>query len=78
MKILKDVLTELFGMFLGDAWLSTAILAVVALTALAIDLGGAPPMLGGVLLLIGSLGVLIGAVLRAARQKLAPTRVPHR
>lgn len=78
MTILKDVLTELFGMFLSDAWLSTAILAVVALAAFAIDLAGAPPMLGGVLLLIGSLGVLIGAVLRAARQTQAPTKETRR
>lgn len=71
MTILKDVLAELFSMFVGDARLSAAILAVVALAALAIDAGGAPPLLGGVLLLIGCLGVMIAAVLRTARQKHA-------
>lgn len=69
MTILKDVLAELFGMFVGDARLSAAILAVVAVAALAIDAGGAPPLVGGALLLIGCLAVMIGAVLRTARRK---------
>ena len=71
MTILKDVLAELFGMFVGDARLSAAILAVVASAALTIDAVGAPPLVGGAVLLIGCLGVLIGAVLRNARQKRA-------
>lgn len=67
MTILKDVLAELFGMFVGDARLTAAILAVVAASAAAIELAGAPPLVGGGLLLVGSLAVVIGAVLLTAR-----------
>lgn len=69
MTILKDVLAELFGMFLGDARLSAAILVVVAVAAGVIRLAGAPPLLGGAILLAGCLAVMIGAVLRAARAR---------
>lgn len=67
MTILKDVLSELFSMFVGDARLSAAILIVVASAAGLIRLTGAPPLVGGAVLLAGCLAVMIGAVLRAAR-----------
>lgn len=69
MTILKDVLAELLGMFVGDARLSAAILLVVGLAAGLIDLAGASPLIGGAVLLAGCLAVLIGAVLRAARAR---------
>jgi len=71
MTILKDVLSELFGMFLGDIRLSAAILAVVVATAGLIDLAGAAPLIGGGVLLAGCLAVVTSAVLHAARQKRA-------
>lgn len=67
MTILKDVLAELFGMFLGDARLSAAIFAVVALAAGLIDLAGLDPLIGGGVLLVGCLAVMVTAVLRTAR-----------
>lgn len=69
MTILKDVIAELVGMFLGDARLSATILIVVIVAAGVIDLAGAPPLIGGTLLLAGCLAVMIGAVLRAARAR---------
>ena len=70
MTILKDVLAELFSMFVGDARLTVAILAVVAVAALSISVLLLPPLIGGGLLLIGSVTVLILAVRREAmRQK---------
>lgn len=66
MSLLKDVLAELFGMFLSDAWLSLAILAVVALAAALMNVGHVPPLIGGGALLFGCLAVLVGAVRRAA------------
>ena len=77
MTILKDILSELVGMFLGDAHLSVAILIVVALTAGAINLAGASPLLGGVVLLAGCLAVLIGAVVRTARQRTKAAKVSN-
>lgn len=67
--ILKDVLAELLGMFLGDIRLSAAILAVVMASAGLIDLAGAAPLIGGGVLLAGCLAVLMSAVLHSARQK---------
>lgn len=67
MTILKDVLAELFGMFVADARLTLAILAVVALAAALIDLAHAAPLVGGATLLLGCLGVMIAAVVLAAR-----------
>ena len=77
MTVLKDVLVQLFGMFLGDSRLSAAILAVVAVAALAIDPVGLPPLLGGGLLLVGCLGIVIAAVLRTARTKRAAKTAPR-
>jgi len=68
MSILRDVLAELFGMFVSDARLTAAILAVVGIAAAMVDLAGMAPLLAGAVLLAGSLGVLVGAVLMAARQ----------
>ncbi|MCB1474925.1 MAG: hypothetical protein H6883_14355 [Rhodobiaceae bacterium] len=68
MTILKDVLSELFGMFVADARLTAAILTIVAISA-AIAFAGAPQIIAGAVLLTGCLGVLIGAVLIAARER---------
>lgn len=69
MTILKDVLAELFGMFVGDARLTAAVLIVVAASAVLIDLAGVAPILGGAVLLAGCLAVLLAAVMRTARRK---------
>jgi hypothetical protein len=66
MTILKDVIAELFGMFVGDARLTAAILMVVAIAASLVGLAGISPLIAGGVLLAGCLAVLIGAVLRAA------------
>lgn len=78
MTILKDVLAELFGMFVSDARLTAAVLAVVAVAAGLIGPGGVPPLIGGGVLLIGCLAVLLGAVARAARRKGATRPRPTR
>lgn len=71
MTILKDVVAELFGMFVGDARLTAAVLLVVAVAAALIDLGHVPPLIGGGVLLVGCLVVLVAAVARAARRQKA-------
>ncbi|MBU0726679.1 MAG: hypothetical protein KJ904_05480 [Alphaproteobacteria bacterium] len=68
MTLLKDVLHELTGMFLGDARLSVAILLVVAVAAGLIELTVIEPLLAGGILLAGCLLVLLEAVRRRARQ----------
>jgi hypothetical protein len=66
MNILKDVLLELFGMFVADARLTLAILAIVAIAALLIDATSLPALLGGVALLVGCVVILVLSVLQAA------------
>ena len=73
MTILRDVLAELFGMFVGDARLSVAILAVVALAALLIDLAQVEPLIGGGVLLLGCLAVVVEAVRRASLREAVAT-----
>ncbi|MAW86260.1 MAG: hypothetical protein CMJ42_07005 [Phyllobacteriaceae bacterium] len=73
MTILRDVFAELFGMFVGDARLTVAVLAVVGVAAALIDIGDLSPLLGGCVLFVGCLVVLMGAVLRAARHQKAVT-----
>jgi hypothetical protein len=74
MTILKDVLAELFGMFVGDARLTVAILAVVATAAALIDLLSVDPLIGGGVLLFGCLAVVIAGVTLAARRQRAASR----
>lgn len=69
MSILRDVLSELFGMFVSDARLTAAILAIVAIAA-ALTRGTAlPPLAGGIALLAGCIAVLVVSVRREARRR---------
>ena len=69
MLILKEGISELVSMFVGDARLSLAVLVVVALAAVLIKLAGLDPVLAGGVLLVGCLMVLLGAVGYAARHQ---------
>ena len=66
MTMLKELGAEVVGMFVGDLWLSLALLGLVALCAALIHLANLDPLLGGGCLLVGCLGLLVSAVLRAA------------
>lgn len=74
MSILKDVLSELFKMFVGDARLTAAILAVVAATASLTHGTSLSPLVGGAFLLFGCIAVLIIAVRREAMHRARPAR----
>ncbi len=69
MSILKDVLLELFSMFIADVRLTGAILATVVISALLIDATRLPPLAGGVVLLLGCIAVLFLSVRREASRK---------
>ena len=71
MTILIDVLSELIGMFVGDARLSCAVLAVVAAAAGAHGAGSLHPLVGGAILLFGCLLLLIAVVYLTARRHWA-------
>lgn len=74
MNILKDILSELFSMFVADARLTTAILVVVALAALLIDATGLPSLFGGAFLLLGSIAVLFLSIRREATRRLRESK----
>jgi preprotein translocase subunit SecY len=69
MTLLRDVIVELVGMFVADARLSGAILALVAVAAILVRVAGAEPLIGGVVLFGGSLLILIEAAVREARRR---------
>lgn len=68
MTILRDVLAELVAMFVSDARLTVAILALVMLAAVLIDVAGVAPVAGGAILLAGCLVLIVGSVWRAGRR----------
>ena len=67
MTILKDFAAELIGMFFGETRLAAALLALVAATGLLIDIAGLDQLMGGAVLLFGSLILLVASVCHAAR-----------
>jgi len=72
MTMLKEIAAELIGMFMGDARLTLAVLAVVASAAALINLAGVDPLGAGAILLVGCLGLLIENVHRSARPGVKP------
>lgn len=69
MTLVRDIASELLGMFLADARLSHAIVALVLLVAGLVRFAGVEPLIGGALLLAGSLLILVEAAAREARNR---------
>jgi hypothetical protein len=67
MRMLKELAAELVGMFVGETRLTISVLAIVALVGSLVDFIGLDPLLGGVVLLVGSLTLLVESVLRGVR-----------
>lgn len=67
MNLLRDILRELFGLFVDDGSLA---LAIVGIVVLALMLSGldAPPLVTGGTLVIGCLGALAYSVLSMRRR----------
>lgn len=73
MTLLREVLEELFSMFVADVGVTIATLLVVATSAWLAEGSLASPIAGGAVLLVGSLCVLIGAVWRSVARARAKT-----
>lgn len=71
-SIVSDVAKELLGMFLADARLTTSILILVAIAAAVVDWLRVNPVVGGGLLVGGSLLILVEAVVREAKERNEP------
>jgi hypothetical protein len=69
MKIIQDVLAELFSMFWADARMTTSILIISAIAAAVLNYTSLNPLFAGTLLLLGSLATVVEAAIRHARLK---------
>jgi hypothetical protein len=69
MSLLRDIVSELAGMFLADARLAGAILALVLMVAGLILGLRANPLIGGGALLVGCHLILVEAALRELRRR---------
>jgi hypothetical protein len=67
MTLLREIVGELVGMFVADARLTGAILALVSIVAGLILWVDMRPLIGGAGLLAGSLLILVEAACREAR-----------
>jgi len=67
MRMLEELAAELVGMFVGETRLTISVLAIVALAGSLVDFIGLDPLLGGAVLLVGSLTLLVESVLRGVR-----------
>ena len=74
MTLLREIVAELVGMFLGDARLTAGLAAIVAATGLIQLASPGHPLVAAALLVVGSLAILVAAVLLAARRQRAAER----
>lgn len=68
MNAVRLIAREFFGMFVDDGNLALLAVVLVAAVVAAVKLLALPPLIGGVLLLVGCLAVLLHSVRRAARR----------
>ena len=69
MDIIKDVLAELFSMFVTDARLTLATLLLVALAAILIMVFHVEPLISGGVLLVGCFAIVIEATIRETKSR---------
>ena len=69
MSTIVEILNSIIGLFVDDAFLTIAILAVVAATGTLILSLGVEALLGGGFLLLGSVFVLVASAVRTDQQK---------
>jgi hypothetical protein len=70
MKIMQEVLAELFSMFWADARMTTAIILLVAISACLLKYTAISPLWVGGLILLGSLVIVIEAAVRETRKRM--------
>ena len=64
MEILKDVLAELFSMFVTDARLTVVTLLLILVVAALVAMLHISPIIAGVVLLLGCCAIIIEATFR--------------
>ncbi len=68
MTVLRIALSELIGMFIDDGSLATLCLILILVIAGAVEFLAMPPLMGGLLLLVGCLAILLYSVRRAVKR----------
>jgi len=71
MKIIQEVLAELFSMFWADARMTTSILILVAIAATLLNYTSINPLVAGGLILLGCLATVVEAAFRETRKRLS-------
>ena len=71
MKIIQEVLAELFSMFWADARMTTSVLIIVATSATLLNYTSLDPLIVGSLILIGCLATVVEAAFRESRKRLS-------
>lgn len=69
MKIIQEVLAELFSMFWADARMTTSVLFIVAIAAALLNYTSLDPRVVGGLNLLGCLATVVEAAFREARKQ---------
>ena len=69
MEIIKDVLAELFSMFVTDARLTVTTLLLVALAAILIMVFHVESLICGGVLLVGCFAIVIEATIRETKSR---------
>jgi hypothetical protein len=67
MTVVKEIVAELVGMFVGEKLLTIALLIVITLAWCLADFTGLDRLVGGAVLLSGCLILLVESVCRGAR-----------
>ena len=67
MTVLKEVVAELIGMFVGERRLTIAVLGVVTVAGFLANFTDLDPLVGGTMMLLGCLILLIESVWHAAK-----------
>ncbi len=76
MTLLKEIVAELIGMFVAEKRLTVALLVVVAMAGWLVDFTRLDPLIGGIVLLFGSLILLIESVIRSTKAAGARAAAP--
>ncbi len=67
MNLVRVIAKEVIGMFVDDGNLALFSLLLIGVVGAAVKFAALPPLLGGVLVLVGCLGILLESVHRAAK-----------
>jgi len=69
MSLIREIVAELFSMFVADGRLALGALIVIAIAAILVSALPTHPLAAGVVLLVGCLAILVAAADREAKRR---------